>query len=140
MSKAERLYEPYRKHPALFGDVFLESWLHPDMLELVKAFEKQQDNEDDETTTPTSDDAMSKISPYLRLESEGVYSFPCLSNSFIQIFNEELQNFYTTSEKCHWSLNSSIASLSRISIRLPLEAYYHSDHNFINPSTRLLTD
>jgi hypothetical protein len=95
MSKAERLYEPYRKHPALFGDVFLESWLHPDMSELVKAFENKQSSQQQQQ----QQDAIAKISPYLKFESEGVYSFPCLSDSFIQIFNEELQNFYAMSEK-----------------------------------------
>ena len=113
MSRATKLYEPYRKYPELFGNIFLESWFHPDMIELVATFQKQYQkqlkqqqstnndntiNQNDEETS-SHQAAISKLSPYLRIESDGVYSFQCFNEHFLQIFNEEIQNFYSMSDK-----------------------------------------
>jgi len=88
MTKTEALYTPHRKHPALFGEEFQESWLHPDMIEIVEKFKTT-----DESTDPT------KISPLLKVEMPGVYSFQCFTSDFLQMFNEEIDNFYEISEK-----------------------------------------
>jgi len=107
ISKAEAFYKPHRKHPELFQEHFLESWLHPDMLEIVQDFEKyyekqwqkqQEDNgnmdEIDTTLSPMDDAKATQISSKLNLETSGVYSFECLSESFLEMINEELFHFY----------------------------------------------
>ena len=112
MSNAETLYQPYRKYPELFGREFLESWVPSDTMELVKEFEKMYKNqkksvEDSKTNDDTTEDVLSdkelqKIRsslPSLRIESDGVYSFNCLSEEFLTIFNEEIENFYKISEE-----------------------------------------
>eukprot|EP00545_Synedropsis_sp_CCMP1620_P014214 CAMPEP_0119015062 /NCGR_PEP_ID=MMETSP1176-20130426/10537_1 /TAXON_ID=265551 /ORGANISM="Synedropsis recta cf, Strain CCMP1620" /LENGTH=314 /DNA_ID=CAMNT_0006968323 /DNA_START=127 /DNA_END=1071 /DNA_ORIENTATION=- len=87
MTETERLYRPHRKHPALFDDVFAQEWLHPDMVKIVKSFH--------DSKLSTSDPL--QISPFLRQETEEVYSFSCMSPTFISMFNEEIENFYTVS-------------------------------------------
>jgi 4-hydroxy-3-methylbut-2-enyl diphosphate reductase IspH len=103
MSRAEAMYQPYQKHPELFGDVFLQSWLHPDLVELVQAFEnnKQENNKDTATTTTTTtEDDPTTISSLLREEvPQAVYSFECFSTAFLQQFNEELEHFYEMSKQ-----------------------------------------
>jgi hypothetical protein len=86
--ESESMYKPYRKYPKLFGDDFEESWLHPDMLEIVEAFSK---------AGPDADPA--RISSLVHEEVDEVYSFRCLSDDFLQKFNEELQNFNEMSER-----------------------------------------
>ena len=39
-STAELLYKPYRFHPQLFNNNFLESWLHTDYISILNAFQK----------------------------------------------------------------------------------------------------
>ena len=88
MTEAETLYRPHRKYPSLFGDIFQEEWLHSDMIKLVNAFEN----------APSIANPV-EICPLLSQETEQVYSFNCLSETFITMFNEEIQNFYDMSEE-----------------------------------------
>ena len=97
MSRTELLYQPYRKHAVLFEGVFLEEWLHPSMAKLVNAFELMPLP----TNTGNNDniDLLSQLDPALiKVESTDVYSFDCFSDQFLQMFNEELDNFYAASE------------------------------------------
>ncbi|KAL3937850.1 MAG: hypothetical protein SGARI_001971 [Bacillariaceae sp.] len=103
VSKAEAFYEPFRKHPELFQDEFLESWVHPDLIGIMQDFEryhhhrgKQQQILDDSDSIPRPLDevAISKISSKLHVEAPEVYSFDCLSDHFLEIMNDELNNFY----------------------------------------------
>lgn len=86
MHATEFLYRKHRLHPSLFGDTFKEEWLHPDMVKIDKAFER----------APAADNPL-EITPLLKHETEQVYSFPCLSHTFIEMFNEEIENFYKAS-------------------------------------------
>lgn len=120
MSRTELLYQPYRKHSILFEGMFLESWLHSNMIKLVQQFEllqkdtnsattKNDDDNDDEQnkeqlqdnmTFPTEDWIQQQIDPILlRIETKNVYSFDCFNETFINLLNEEIQNFYVASEK-----------------------------------------
>lgn len=90
MATTER-YRPYRKHPELFGNNFREEWLHPEMQLLVRKFERIDGN-----GAPLD---LKDLHPLLRLETEEVYSFRCLSAPFLSMFNEEIQNFYAASSK-----------------------------------------
>lgn len=82
------MYEPYRAHPELFTDTFEEKWLHPDFLEIYKAFQKANEKADPE-----------QISSKLKVEMPQVYSFNVFSSEFIRIFDEEVANFYHKSEE-----------------------------------------
>ena len=91
---SERLYAPYRKHPQLFGDNFRDEWLHPDMQEIMKRLQSDQDREfstqqGKNMTTAT----LQLLAPYLNEEAWQIYSFQCLSSSFLQLFREELAHF-----------------------------------------------
>lgn len=102
-STAERRYSPYRKFPALFGDKFETSWLDPKFLELLQAIPHQttlnpppnKDQPKDSSNSPSANP--SSLLPHLLEESDGVYSFPCLSAEFLGMFMKELQHFYTIS-------------------------------------------
>ena len=104
------LYKPYRKHPDLFGNEFKEEWLHPTMIRLVKEFKQLEDNSKNDhdkkddivsrmtTSSSSSSSSSSGSDVLLKKEMDDVYSFDCFTTQFIQMFNEELHNFYHISE------------------------------------------
>jgi hypothetical protein len=101
---SERAYAPYRKHPQLFGDTFRDEWLHPDMQEMMK---RLSDNvtattiQQEESTTTF----LRTLSPLLREEARQIYSFECLSPSFLELFREELNHFSQITEQYNIPVN-----------------------------------
>ncbi|KAL7572500.1 hypothetical protein ACA910_000326 [Epithemia clementina (nom. ined.)] len=127
-ASAAQLYEPFRKHPVLFrGAPFDRAWVHPDLRQLVELFSgdnvqvKETKGEDvasstlngshsvvkDSTIGGTNGDQADKkqfcfnneVEKFLQTETTDVYSFNCFDSSFIQMFNEEIENFYQMAEK-----------------------------------------
>lgn len=96
-SMAERLYRPHRVQPALFAGSFDRSWLHDDFVRIVDAFSSPG------ADPPPMDDAPvsipDSIRDVLRTEMEGVYSFNVFDGAFVDMFNEEVGNFYAVSEE-----------------------------------------
>lgn len=97
MSTTERLYAPFRKHAELFDgeeeSSFLLKYLHEDYVQILDAMQKLpvDDDVDPDTVVPN----------LLKKEMDGVYSFNVFDKSFIQLFNEEIENFYYISEREH---------------------------------------
>ena len=85
----ERRYAPFRKHPQLFDDEFDVKYLHEDFVLILDAFEKANAKDDDPDTI---------IPDLLRKEMDGVYSFNVFTDMFVQLWNEEISNFYQTAE------------------------------------------
>lgn len=123
----EALYVPHRKHAALFENKFQESWLHPDALEIV---ESARDESIDLKTVKA-----------LKEEMPQVYSFPCFSNDFLRIFNEEIANFYEASEKFQIpihrpnSMNNYGVIVNQIGLRPMITAF---QQEFLWPISRRL--
>ena len=67
------MYKPYRLYPELFISNFKEEWLHPEFISILKN---------------------TKENPYLKRETDDVYSFSCLSDNFLDMFNKEIKNYY----------------------------------------------
>jgi len=87
--QTEEAYSPLRKHPELFEPRIPEEWVAPELLKLVKAFQ------DAKGSAPQGAGALSLAPPgTLREEAWEVYSFPCFSELFRRLFNEELASFY----------------------------------------------
>jgi len=95
-SSAELLYKPYRFHPQLFNNNFLESWLHPDYISILHTFQKLPPPADLDDTFNINNVVSQDL---LKKEMDGVYSFNVFNSTFIQLFNEEINNFYTISEQ-----------------------------------------
>ena len=88
-SRAEPLYEPFRKHPQLFEGKFDHSWLHKDFMKISDAFAKAPNDTDPDEIIPD----------VLKKEIDGVYSFNVFDENFVKLFNEEIENFYDVSER-----------------------------------------
>ncbi len=88
MTAAELMYKPFRRYPALFADNFDKSWLHPDFVQISEVFEKPVKNYKD----AIPDNLLWK-------EMDGVYSFNVFNDIFLQMFNDEINNFYDVSER-----------------------------------------
>ena len=88
MLVAELMYKPFRRYPALFTDNFDKSWLHKDFIQISNVFNKPVKNYRD----AIPDNLLTK-------EMDGVYSFNVFNEIFLQMFNEEINNFYEISEK-----------------------------------------
>lgn len=86
------MYQPYRLHRELFTEKFKRNWLHPDFLEIHKAVEKAT-NGTAAVTKPK------ELSPKLKVEIPHVYSFNVFTQEFVSQFDEEIKNFYVTSEQ-----------------------------------------
>ena len=96
MTPAERLYKPYRMHPQLFSGDFQEGWLHNDFLLILQAFlEEESKDRDRDGFIDHPDDVIPNL---LRKEMDGVYSFNVFNRTFVTMFNEEINNFYSISE------------------------------------------
>ena len=85
---AEEMYKPFRRYPALFDNFFDKNWLHKDFVQISEVFEKQVKNYKD--AIPDN---------LLRKEMDGVYSFNVFNDAFLQMFNDEINNFYNVSER-----------------------------------------
>ena len=86
------MYQPYRMHSELFNEENFKhkwlQWLHPDFLEIHEAVQAAP-----ETAKPE------EISSKLKVEMPEVYSFNVFAPEFLEIFNDEVKNFYSSSEK-----------------------------------------
>ena len=88
-----RRYTPYRLHPELFGGIFRDEWLHPDLLSMVQILQ------DDPSCEKNSSTDFGFLFPYLQEEAPEIYSFQCLSPIFLKLINEELAHFYQVCKK-----------------------------------------
>ena len=102
----EDLYKPYRKHSEFYVGNFLEEWLHPDMIELVKTVKKMKENKNDNSFTSVADAGGGMVDPLkkiptnlLKEETNEIYSFNCFNDTFLTKFNDEIQHFYATCAK-----------------------------------------
>jgi hypothetical protein len=89
VSSSEKLYKAFRKHESLFGSRFQREWLHGDMVAILDAFAAAPDHRHPEDLIPEK----------LKVEIPNVYSFNVFTQEFLQVFNEEIENFYEQSEK-----------------------------------------
>jgi|EP00550_Attheya_septentrionalis_P002180 hypothetical protein len=130
---ADAFYKSHQRHPGLFGDKFEESWLHPDLKDLVKAFGGSNASFAEDPT---------KLAPdLLREEAPQVYSFKCLSPLFLQIFNEEIENFYEITDKYNIpvrrpnSMNKYGVIVNEIGMRPLITSF---QQNYLWPLARVL--
>ncbi|KAL7535598.1 hypothetical protein ACHAXR_006597 [Thalassiosira sp. AJA248-18] len=135
-TNATRMYERYRKHPALFAGDFKEDWLHRDFQQILQAFHKY-DNE----RYSAVDDVDAVIPSLLRKEMEGVYSFNAFSDDFVRMFNEEINNFYDVSERENIpvrrpnSMNNYGVIVNEIGMRPLISSF---QHDYLWPLSRHL--
>ena len=102
----DALYHPHRKYDFLFADHFKSEWVHPDLLELVALAATYETREVDSTKEghekenhPKDCNVHKLISPSLKVEIPGVYSFRAFTPEFLQLLTEEIEHFYTISEQ-----------------------------------------
>mmetsp|Transcript_21622 Transcript_21622/g.51091 ORF Transcript_21622/g.51091 Transcript_21622/m.51091 type:complete len:416 (+) Transcript_21622:112-1359(+) len=169
-SSIERLYRPHRKHPALFFDddvddqfKFLPQWIHPDLLEIVEYFqqkyqpsttataatctpleedeEQQLQQQQQQQDQDQEDNEKLKLPQPLKKEMDGVYSFRAFSDEFVNLFNEEIGNFYQMSKqhqipiKRPNSMNNYGVVVNEIGLRPLISAF---QHDYLWPLSRIL--
>ena len=124
------LYQTYRKYDCLFKDHFKSEWVHPDLIELVELATKPADAEKGDAAKETKSTLLSSSS--LKVEIPGVYSFLAFTPEFLQLFTEEIDNFYTISEQYNISvrrpnsMNNYGVVLNEIGLRPLLTSFQQS--------------
>lgn len=102
----DALYHPHRKYDFLFTGHFKSEWVHPDLLELVElaatcAIEEEASTKEaqEKCNDPKDSNVHRLLSPSLKVEMPGVYSFRAFTPEFLRLLTEEIEHFYTTSEQ-----------------------------------------